>query len=55
MPHLRQRFKTMKFAALAVVTFACCSGCSLGDALLDGAFLGVSETVSTLFNAAFTG
>ncbi len=55
MRHLRQRFKTMHFAALAVFTFTCCSGCSLGDALLDGVFLGTSETVGTLLSNAFLG
>ena len=55
MRHLRQRFKTMKFAALAVFTLTCCSGCSLGEALIDGAFLGASETVGTLLSNAFLG
>ena len=45
----------MQFAALAVFTFAWCSGCSLGDALLDGVFLGISETVSTVLSSAFVG
>ncbi len=55
MRHLRQRLKPIQFAALAVFTFICCSGCSLGDALLDGVFLGVSETVGTLLSNAFVG
>ncbi len=55
MRHLRQRFKAMQLAALTVFTFTYCSGCSLGDALLDGVFLGVSETVGTLLSNAFVG
>ena len=55
MRHLRQRFKTVQFAALAVFTFTCCSGCSLGDALIDGVFLGVSDTVGTLLSSALVG
>ena len=55
MRHLRQRFIAMHFAALAVFTCTCCSGCSLADAMLDGAFLGVSETVGTILSNAFAG
>ena len=55
MRHLQQPFKAMQLTALAVFTFMCCSGCSLGDALLDGVFSGMSETVGTLLSNAFVG
>ena len=55
MRHLRQSFNAMQLAALAAFTLTCCSGCSLGDALLDAVFLGVSETVDTLLSNAFVG
>lgn len=55
MRHLQQRFKAIQLPALAVLIFACSSGCSLGDALLDGVFLGISETVATLLSNALVG
>ncbi|MCH7701359.1 MAG: hypothetical protein IID37_06695 [Planctomycetes bacterium] len=55
MRHLRQRFKAMQLAALSVLILACYSGCSLGDALIDGVFLGVSDTVGTLLSSALVG
>jgi len=55
MRYLSSGSKAMQFTAFVVFTFACCLGCGLGDALLDGVFLGVSETAGALLSNALAG
>ncbi len=55
MRQLHRYYKTMQFVMMAVLTLACCTGCTIVDALLDGVFLGFSEAVSALVSATLGG
>jgi hypothetical protein len=46
MQRFRKDVKVALSAVLALLICTFCSGCSLGSALKDGAFLGLSEIVS---------
>jgi len=46
MQRIRKDVKVASSAVLALLACMFCSGCSLGSALKDGVFLGVSEIVS---------
>lgn len=47
--------KAVQVTILALFAMPWCMGCTLGDALIDGLFLGISEIVGTLISAPFVG
>lgn len=47
--------KAARLVALAVLAFTLGTGCTLGDALLDGVFLGVSETIGVMITSIVVG